>query len=1066
MSDRPVRRGLLRFAALGTAALLAFGGATTGALAQEDPSTTPTTTETAAPPTSSDEPAPPVSSDPSVPPPAGDPASPSTTTPPQENPEQEKPAPQDPAQQDPDKSPGDTSAPSTPVPPPSESVKQAEQQQTAPDLKVSVKFDRAEYFLGDPVSLTVTVRNEGDVAANQIRFATEASQLYLTTGVDDLVSRPSLAPGEQRVFKLGGVTQWTFGRAALSVRAWVEGSVDKTPNDNTALAETQIVNNGGRIKGVLFDDRDGDGVADPGEGVDGYSLRLVGGPASYPGTFSAYNGGQFELYNVPPATYQVRWNAYVGDRELTIKPGQSITVTPGGTTEVALQVAPPLSRTLSITGHSFDKTKYAKGDPISVSVTLRNNGTAPITNLVAVCDPENDPATLDGTGDGWGDLRPDRGGVTIVAGETRTFTVTDTVPDAEFPTGKVYFACAFSADGRNTDAPGGYPASNPGLTVGAAIGGIYGSVSGHLRASGSGIPSTKIVAFDPANNRIVGQSVTDWTGAWRIENLRQGKVAFQVIGAYRLEDGSERRLVDVVAEQNVVADLTVVQGPVVKDPTVHAPDLKVAVSFDKPSYDISDLVRMTLKVENVGTGVGPARSYWHTKYNELEPSFLYPELRKFLDPEIVLYPGESKQMTISGHLKDGGSDPEKLRKTVYAIEVGSSDADNSNNKAEARADVTWGTGSFSVVVYGDRNLNGQRDAGEELPNHKLSIGGGKPHVNKTGRTDASGHARFTDLPAGTFWAQQIIVDPESDWLQDGPQSERTGVVNPGDEGTAQMRMVRPLSDELKASLKFDKPEYRVGEPVGVSVSIKNGTTKALQVKADCGSGGSGPYLGNSGPEWGQLAADGAGVPIAAGQTLDVHVTTALPQASPDHGYVVLSCSIGPQGGLGNPWGSIRSKVPGATHTFTGFVMTGDWTGQGPAPEPVANTKLVLLDTDTGKPVVSTVTDAKGAWTFPDLPVGTYEPLVVGPWKVVEFGEGPPFGNVRGEEWPSYVWVVPGPDVADPTATSGGAGGAGPSGILAAKNTDALANTGVGVLGLVLFGALLVMTGVAMRRKVA
>jgi hypothetical protein len=35
-----------------------------------------------------------------------------------------------------------------------------------------------------------------------------------------------------------------------------------------------------------------------------------------------------------------------------------------------------------------------------------------------------------------------------------------------------------------------------------------------------------------------------------------------------------------------------------------------------------------------------------------------------------------------------------------------------------------------------------------------------------------------------------------------------------------------------------------------------------------------------------------------------------------------------------------------------------------------------------------------------------------------------------------------------------------------KNTGALANTGVGVLGLVLFGALLVMTGAAMRRRTA
>lgn len=48
MSERPARRGLLRFSALATAALIAFSG-TAGALAQDDPTSTeptPTSTET------------------------------------------------------------------------------------------------------------------------------------------------------------------------------------------------------------------------------------------------------------------------------------------------------------------------------------------------------------------------------------------------------------------------------------------------------------------------------------------------------------------------------------------------------------------------------------------------------------------------------------------------------------------------------------------------------------------------------------------------------------------------------------------------------------------------------------------------------------------------------------------------------------------------------------------------------------------------------------------------------------------------------------------------------------
>ncbi|MDX8143924.1 carboxypeptidase-like regulatory domain-containing protein [Lentzea sp. BCCO 10_0061] len=1041
-----------------TAVLLAFGTATSGAQAQEPEAPTsavePTqTTEPSTPPSTP----PPASSDPSVPPPSGDPAPPSTSTPPQENP------------------PGDTPVPSTPVTPTSEPAKaeepkQATQQQAAPDLKISVKFDRAEYSMGEPLGVTLTVRNEGDVAANQVRFASEVLSLNLTTGVDDLVSRPSLAPGEVKVIKLGATAQWGVPSVALTVRTWAEGVTDKTPNDNLSRAETKIVNNGGQVSGVLFEDRDGNGVASPGEGIDWQTLRLSGGPA-FPNSTQTYNGGQFTMRDVPPGTYQVRWtgSSGAGGDSLTVKAGQFITVKQGETTQVSLQAVPTLSRSLWIAGHSFDKPSYAKGDPISVSVILRNNGKEPITNLVTVCDPENDPATLDGTADGWGDLRPDRGGVTIGVGETKTFTVTDTVPDVDFPTGKVYFACTFSVDGRNADGPGaGYGSANPGLTVGADIAGIHGTVSGRLLAAGSGIPitSTKIVAINPANNRIIGQASTDWNGAWRIQKLPRGKVALQVVGGWKLEDGSAHRLVDVIAEQEVVADLDVVNGPFVKDPTVFAPDLKVSVSFDKQSYDISDLVRMTIKVENIGTGVDPGRGSWHgTPYNEQEPYFDYAELRRFLDPQIVLYPGESKQATFTGRIRDGGIDPEKLRKVSYVAEAGtqSDDPNRDNNKAEARADVNWGTGSVLVVVYGDRNLNGQPDAGEELANRKVRVGGGKPHVNREATTDASGRVHLTDLPAGTYSASDEY-DRESGWLQDTPEADRVAVVNPGDVGTARVRLVRPLSDELKASIKFDKPEYQAGDAVGVTVSITNGTTKSLQVKAECGGGSYGPYLGNDLPEWGQLGRAAAGVQIAAGQTFEVRFSTALPASSPDWGYVTVGCSFGPENGSGNPHASATSKVPGATETFTGFVVTGDWM----APERVPNVKLVLLDPHTRKPVASTTTDAQGAWTFPDLPVGEYVPLVVGPWKVVDLGEGEPFGNVRGREWPSYVWVERGPEVADPTvATPGGAGGNGGA-ILApaTRNTDALANTGVGVLGLVLFGALLVMTGVAMRRKIA
>ncbi|WP_112275812.1 hypothetical protein [Lentzea terrae] len=1067
MSDRSARRGLLRFTALATAAVLAFGGTST-AFAQDDPtSTAPTPTETVTPPPSStEEPAPPSSTEPVAPPPSS-----------------AEPAP--PVQPS-----ADPSTPVTPVAPPAATVeapkpeeRKAEQQSAqaaAPDLQVSLKFDKPEYKQGESLSLTLTVKNAGDARANEIRFASEPFQLGLTSGVDELVSRPSLAPGESKTIKLGAVSNTPVYVGSvpvtLTLRAYVEGATDKAPSDNQVRAETKIFKNSGRVSGVLYQDKNGNGVADPDEALNnGYSrVTLTGGP-DFPGKSTWLTNGRFDFYEAPVGTYQARIGEGYNPDGLVVKPGQFIVVKNGESTEVALQVGPALSRSLQVVGHSFDKAKYAKGDPISVTVNLRNTGTAPISKLVAVCDPENDPATLDGTGPGWGELRPDRGGITIGVGQTVPVTITDTVPDVDYPTGKVYFGCVFSVDGRNI-AGGGYGMpwySDPGLTVGADVAGTLGRVSG--RALSNGTPANgfvKVVAYNPANNRIVGDGWT-YDGNWWISNVPQGKVALKVVGRWKFADGSTQRLVDVVGDEETKVDLDVVPGPEVKDPTVFAPDLKVSVTFDKEIYDISDPVRMTLKVENIGTGKGPGRGDWRNQWHEEQPSFEYLQYRKFLETPIELWPGESTQFTLIGKPRDGGMDPEKLRTLRYIAEVAtqSGDPDWTNNKAEGRASVTWSTnGSLKVFFYGDRNLNEQPDAGEELGNRKMGISGGRPHVGVDGKTDAFGWARFTDLPAGSFRAQDAMENWRDGWMP--PEASPVGVVNPGDEGTLAIRLVRPLSDKLVATLKFDQPSYPEGAVLGVTASITNNSDKPVHVTAAC-SGWGGRDLFNDNDDWGAFKRNGSGVEVAVGATYTHRVTTAMPPESANYGRVGVGCQFGPADNQGNPWASAETKVPGATQTFRGMVVTG--TNENP--QPVPNVKVVLLDPDTNQPVASTMADADGKWEFPDLAVGAYTPLVVGPWKVREdqWRESEGFINVRGRSDPMPFWVDPGPEVADPEAVARPGGGTktgGPKKVSKTKliqakkmkNTSALANTGVSVLGLTLFGGLLVLAGAAMRRK--
>ncbi len=576
------------------AAVLAFGGTAT-AFAQDDPTSTPVPTETspAQPPAPQPEPAPPSSTDPAPTPTSESPVPPSSSAIPVPTPDQVPPAePQ-------------TAAPKQVEP---EQAAKQEQQAASPDLKVSVKFDKREYANGEPLSITVTVRNAGDAAANQVRFASEPWLMYLTSGVDQLISRPTLAPGESKTFKLGGVPQHYGGeRLAYTLRAYVEGATDPTPNDNMSRDETTVVLNVGRVTGRLFQDKDGDGAVDEDEVLPNRRVKLTGGPAWYPAWESySSSSGHFITADVPAGTYQAFITGGGGDGE-ALKPGQFIVVKPGGHTEIDLQVVPALSRSLKVVGYSFDKPEYRKGDRIAVSVTLLNTGTAPLNKVVAVCDPENDPTTLDGTGDGWAEVSPDGEGLSIAVGQAKTFTVTDVVPDAAHIAGKVYFACAFSNDGRNA---GGYGlgAGNPGLTAGANVVGAFGNVKGHLSGGASGENPVKIVAINPANNRVL-KTNTYYSYTWSMQDLPQGPVVLKVVGRWQFEDGGTEKIVDIVGGQEVTLDLAVKSGPEVKDPSVEAPDTKLSVTFDKQTYDIGDPVQMTIKVENAGTGTQPVPSW-------------------------------------------------------------------------------------------------------------------------------------------------------------------------------------------------------------------------------------------------------------------------------------------------------------------------------------------------------------------------------------------------------------------------------------------------------------------------
>lgn len=1015
MSERSVGRALLRIGALTTAAVLTF---TSAALAQEDPappSSSVAPTETTAPPSTS-------------------------TTPPSSSAE-EPPPPPSPTSD----TPSNTATPPPPVEQPEKKAEKQPEAQAGADLKVTVSFERDEYRFGEDSIATVTVRNNGTAPATGIRFATEVAGFRLNTGVEDLLSRPSLAPGQEKSFRLGGTPLYgAYGYVRLIVRGYVEGGGDPTPNDNSGQDDAKVVVESGYVLGLLFEDLDGNGVADPGEGLAGKLVSITGPQGLSRSTMS---DGAFYTGSLPVGRYQASfvdggpglWGRLVARGEFVVESGKPTTV--------HLKAVAPVAQRLTVVGYEFDKQQYGKSDPVSVAITLKNSGTTPLEHVVAVCDPEGDDTTLDGTGPGWAALNPDGPGITLAAGEQKTVTVTDVVPDAAFTAGRFYVACNFGTDGRSGI---GYA----GRTQGAEVVGAFGSVSGTI--DGAAGAQVKIVALDPKNPRRVLGEGQSRSGSWKIDGLPQGEVALKVVGSWQFTNGAEHVLVTVRGGGETTGTVLAIKpGPEVRDPSVHAPDFKASVTFDRPSYDISDPVTMTLKVENVGTGRDKAQGSFQQAQVDSQPDVDQRKLSAFLGEEISLAPGESKQLTLTGT----PNNVVVLQQVVqYKLVVGSNFADPTpeNNVSLGTAAVTWGVGTATITVYGDRDLNGRMDDGEALEGRRVTIGGGRPFVRKEGTSDAAGKIRFTDLPAGHY-DPFYLYDEKDGWVEPYVPGHQL-VVNPGDEGTETVRLVRPLSDTLHPSITFDQPQFASGEQIGFTVTLRNSDTRPVQAKADCVTGT--PLLSNDSADWGPLARGAEGVSLGAGETKTVHVRTAPPAGAADHGYLIITCRFGPDTNLlGVPSLRTTVKVPGVLNTFTGFLRTNNPNaGQLPVP----GVKLVLLDPETGKPVARTVTDANGGWTFPDLPVGRYTPLVVGPWKVVPASRyDEPVANVRGRG-PVYLLVVPGPEVADPDVVPPGPGGGG-GGVLP-NNPNALADTGVSVLGLTLFGALLVMAGAALRRR--
>ncbi|GAB2829166.1 SdrD B-like domain-containing protein [Lentzea nigeriaca] len=619
MSEGSIRRALLRAGALTTAVVLAFGGATTGALAQEPE----TPTSSAEPTPTSDPVTPPSTSDP-APPTSTEPAPPSSSTPPSSSAPAEPTTPAQPT----------TATPAAPVETPKAAVGKftvkfvydkdgdfwddpgeeiaglkvtvlnqttgtkaadfvsgpdgkivftgipagqywgvfdttwklrngqggmpvyvpesdtgggaiyfMEPGTSAPDLRGTLTFEKSSYQSHETVRMTATVTNIGSQTAHHAKLS---GSLYAVETTEeqwgDFGWRGAgieLASGESRTFQVSGpIRNITDGKVRPSTS--IEWDGRSYPCQCGLSGEVTVVQTRGEISGVAYTDKNRNGQQDAGEAAADVVVEASGGaPYSYFKTTTDADG-RYSFKDVPSGDYGVRhtfaggWIVHSDGTDPTVR------VQPGAPVSLTARAERPFHESLSAT-LVLDKDVYQAGEVATITITLTNSSDRAISGIQAGCNRIGDGNHLGGTPNnpnprGWGELGGN--GVTVGAGETKTFIVKEKVPQAAVQHGKVIAACDFEPNaGYNTDGPFAHDS--------ARVPGGFGSLSGDLYYDrntnwrfdgGEGIGNTRIVLSDPELGVDVAETVSDDQGHFRFEHVPAGDWVARVDGPWKFAD--------------------------------------------------------------------------------------------------------------------------------------------------------------------------------------------------------------------------------------------------------------------------------------------------------------------------------------------------------------------------------------------------------------------------------------------------------------------------------------------------------------------------------------------------